>query len=152
MNITSSKDFLAKETKEFVRDAKIFGNPNFKPLNIEEKLAQLPGAEREAQDIAKLLDIRKWKTESHYFVEATEDKVKSLNNPGVVHIATHGYFDDDPSHTEPLNSSGLFLTKTTEDTEDGILSAYEAMNLVLDETNVVVLAACETGLGNRKKW
>ena len=150
INITSSKDLLGRENKRFLREARIFGNPAFDKLATDIGLGQLPGAEREANDITKILDVRRWETETYYYVDATEDKVKALDNPGVVHIATHGYFNEDPSFTEPLNSSGLYLSRSENSEEDGILSAYEAMNLVLDKTSVVVLAACETGLGTVK--
>ena len=150
VNITSTKDLLDKEHKKFIREARIFGNPAFATLGDQYNLAPLPGAEREASDITEILDVRKWKTETYYHLDATENRLKNLNNPGVVHIATHGYFEDDPSFTEPLNSSGLFLSKSNESDEDGVLSAYEAMNLILDKTSLVVLAACETGLGTVK--
>ncbi|MEM9327895.1 MAG: CHAT domain-containing tetratricopeptide repeat protein [Bacteroidota bacterium] len=145
INITSAKDLLYREERELKRDVKIFGNPDFSRISGY-NLAQLPGAEKEAEEITNILDVRRWKTETHYFNEATEQRIKSLNNPGVVHIATHGYFEDDPDLTNPLFSSGLFLSRGGQ-ADDGMLSAYEAMNLVLDQTKVVVLAACETGLG-----
>ncbi len=147
INITSGKDLLYQTESTFIRDAKIFGNPNFGRINTPYSLLQLPGAEQEASDISKILDVRKWDAESYYFDKATEETVKTLLNPGVVHIATHGFFKDDPNNRDPLYSSGLFLTKEDESENDGILTAYEAMNLVLDETSLVVLAACETGLG-----
>ncbi|WP_462248280.1 CHAT domain-containing protein [Ekhidna sp.] len=146
INITSGKDLLYRETPEFIRDAKIFGNPDFSKIEGY-TLNQLPGAEREANDISEILDVRRWDTETFYYSEATEDRIKDFTNPGIIHIATHGYFIDDPNYTDPLHSSGLFLSKTESSANDGLLSAYEAMNLVLDQTNLVVLAACETGLG-----
>lgn len=148
-NLTSAKDLLYYRDKDLRLDASIFGNPDFSNIESENfRLNQLPGAEREAAAITDILyEGRRWKTQTLYFSDATEKKVKSLDNPGILHLATHGYFDDDPEHQNPLNSSGLFLSPGTTSDEDGKLTAYEAMNLSLDETKAVVLAACETGLG-----
>ena len=55
----------------------------------------------------------------------------------------------------PLFRSGLILAGagathedvTKQSNEDGIFSAYEAMQMDLSKTELVVLSACETGLG-----
>lgn len=150
-NITSGKDLIYAEDKSLIREARIVGNPDFSNVQTEYmQLKQLAGAEEEAKDITRILDVRKWNTESFYFAEATEDQIKTFQNPGVIHIATHGFFKDDPDNVDPLHSSGIFLSKQEGSSNDGILTAYEAMNLQLDQTSLVVLAACETGLGTVK--
>jgi len=74
----------------------------------------------------------------------------------VLHIATHGFFSDkNDAGTDPMLRAGLLLTgvanylqdNITLDADNGILTAYEAANLNLDNTEMVVLSACETGKG-----
>jgi CHAT domain-containing protein len=90
---------------------------------------------------------------------ALEESIKSTHMPRVLHIATHGFFQPDTTKgNNPLIHSGLLLTganktlagEKSDDLDDGILTAYEAMNLNLDNTDLVVLSACETGLGEIK--
>lgn len=98
-------------------------------------------------------------------------------SPSVLHIATHGYFFPDvkssantPSSEtgageaafktseHPMIRSGLLLAGANHawqtgqplrpDLEDGILTAYEISQMNLSNTELVVLSACETGLGD----
>jgi CHAT domain-containing protein/tetratricopeptide (TPR) repeat protein len=123
----------------------------------------LPGTQVEINQIAKI------SRNPEIFMEAmaSEGLVKQVISPMILHIATHGYFleDDETSASEktsqytpsPLLKAGLLLagsenflksgTPVNDDGDDGILTAYEAMNLNLDITDLVVLSACETGLG-----
>ncbi len=63
--------------------------------------------------------------------------------------------DIDKAVDNPLLRSGILFagaanyingTKDT-DKDNGILTAYEAMNLKLDSIGLVILSACDTGLG-----
>jgi CHAT domain-containing protein len=91
---------------------------------------------------------------------ASEENIKEVKQPGILHIATHGFFNSNAMETKnPLLYSGLLLSSANRTIagekpnplqEDGVLSAYEAMNLNLDNTDLVVLSACETGLGEIK--
>ncbi|MFL5730922.1 MAG: CHAT domain-containing protein, partial [Cytophagaceae bacterium] len=138
---------------------------------VRHNIQQLPGAEQEILELQALLKSSGWTPETFMEKTATEERVKNLNNPKVFHIATHGFFMEDTyvddKGTEgvveskaiqnPLLRSGLLLRNGGEriannnvyefNKEEGILTAYEAMNLNLDNTELVVLSACETARG-----
>jgi CHAT domain-containing protein len=153
----------------------LFGNPGYYPEHVapdERKVVQLSGAEQEVRKLNQLLSSSKWNTTVYLSNQATEARVKALNSPGVFHIATHGFFLADVPASDvldevaekaiqnPLLRSGLLLKNggylleggnvNDFNREDGILTSYEAMNLGLDNTELVVLSACETGLGEMK--
>jgi CHAT domain-containing protein/tetratricopeptide (TPR) repeat protein len=132
-------------------------------------LAPLPATEEEIESIGRLLKNAGWKTELYTKERALEEAVKRVQNPQVLHIATHAFFFPDqernrpnlagelPSGLEdPMLRSGLYLAGADrvlsrqappEGLEDGELTAYEARGLNLQGTELVVLSACKTGLG-----
>ncbi len=118
----------------------------------EQEFADLPGTEKEIDLIEKALIQRNIKVTTFKGDNALEENVRAVHSPDILHIATHGFFvDDAASVVSPMIRSGLILAgvKNQEQQQnvDGILTAYEATNLNLDKTSLVVLSACETGLG-----
>ncbi len=130
------------------------------------KVPQLPGTEKEVGLVSDLLKKNGWKVETYLGKEATEEVIKKTQNVTLLHIATHGFFDDKPrgknqqfglfDDDNPLERSGILtggggevLLEATDNYNiaDGVLTAYEAMNLNFDKTELVVLSACETGRG-----
>ncbi len=87
---------------------------------------------------------------------ATEAAVKAVSGPSLLHVATHGWFVPEPgasaAYTPALLRAGLAFAGAnaggTGDGEDGVLTAMEAAGLNLRGTRLVVLSACETGLGD----
>jgi CHAT domain-containing protein len=111
--------------------------------------------------------------------QATEAALKQLHSPSVLHVATHGFFLRDqeirliggrdlivdavqsvgPSARpieNPLLRSGLALAGVNQrlgradQGDDGVLTALEAAGLDLWGTKLVVLSACDTGVGEVK--
>ena len=144
------------------------------PEDIRLGIKALPGTRKEVDLISNSLGKHKWKIEKYTGKEAIEEVIKAVDNPGILHIATHGKFLADIETFEgrsfgfqreifvrnPLLRSFLLFAGSEETInkpeqffrgrEDGILTAYEAMNLNLDKTALVVLSACETGQGEVK--
>lgn len=113
----------------------------------------LPGTEKEVDAIQLFLQKQTdGNTQVVKRADATEEFLRSHHFEGVVHIATHGYFIPlkNSSYTsEPLLRSGIVLANVDlSKPYDGLLTAYEAANLDMSQTDILVLSACETGLGD----
>jgi CHAT domain-containing protein len=97
-------------------------------------------------------------------ISATESELKQVTAPRILHLSTHGFFrppqEIDPNDKtrviaeNPLLRSGLVLAGANNfqggRDEDGILTALEAAGLNLWGTKLVVLSACETGVGEAR--
>jgi CHAT domain-containing protein len=112
----------------------------------------LPGTKIEIEKINNLFTKNGIKTTLLMEKNATEDNLKKVLAPDVLHIATHGFFINSKEGT-PMFNSGLLLAGSSSKNkkiEDGYLSAYETSLLNLENTRLVVLSACETGRGVMK--
>ncbi|MBK5124342.1 CHAT domain-containing protein [Burkholderia sp. R-69980] len=128
----------------------------------------LPGTAAEARAIQRILKL----TDQQVLTRgnATATALKQLTGPRILHLATHGFFladqavdrkstaprpfgDDKapvPTGENPLLRSGLALAGANQlhsGQDDGILTALEAAGLDLTGTELAVLSACETGVG-----
>jgi CHAT domain-containing protein len=143
----------------------------------------LPGTRREAEAIAKELSGQK--VQLYLKDQASEERVKQIRAPRILHLATHGFFLNEqdrsawlkdtergltfsspdqrptplpPGIENPLLRSGLVLAganqlgkESVEGEDDGILTALEISGIPLWGTDLVVLSACETGVGEARR-
>jgi CHAT domain-containing protein len=133
----------------------------------------LPGTRTEVETIVRRWKESITEPALAYFgTDASEYRFKTAaSGSRVIHLATHGFFlgherqenqwleapnrDIGFAGENPLLLSGLYFAGANRrsqvtgdgDVEDGILTAYEISALNLEGTELVVLSACETGLG-----
>jgi len=169
----NSKDLIAlksKKAKATKKTATLVGFPDYGAGDIP----ALPGTKTEIDNVAKVLKASGYTVAQFTQKTATEKNLKAVKAPSLIHIATHGYFLQDVEPTgiafgvqlenannNPLLRSGLLLAGASgtvsgkrmpnlDSNDNGILTAYEAMNLNLEGTDLIILSACETGLGDVK--
>lgn len=172
--LTSGRDLLGLIDRHTSKEAPlIVANPAFDggpTVDAGGTFKPLPGTAQEADTLSGLIANARLLTGP----AATERALKDVKGPRVLHIATHGFFldIDTPSTDAPprdpgtassapagsqnasrdaLVRSGLALSGANQrkggSGEDGWLTALEAASLDLRGTQLVVLSACETGLG-----
>ncbi len=141
--------------------------------SVKDHFNFLKGSSQEVEQIHQRLTAANVAVKLLEGHQASEDAFKALSgqSPEVLHLSTHGFcfpgqkpVNSDTnqvnvpfqSHGHPLLRSGLVMAggnyawkhgQNPYEQEDGILTAYEIAGLDLSQTDVVVLSACETGLG-----
>lgn len=124
--------------------------------------ARLDGTREEVHAIAPLLEKSGYETVLYSEGSAVEESFKALSGKdnSLIHVATHGFYmaaEGKLSEEMSLERSGLVLSGANnhwlgetlpEGVEDGILTAKEISVMDLHNTDMVVLSACQTGLGD----
>jgi CHAT domain-containing protein/tetratricopeptide (TPR) repeat protein len=153
-------------------------SPTFRGSERAGALPPLPATQAEAQAVTLSLKNAGWQVSLYTGSMALKEVLERARSPRVVHLATHGFFLPNPAAAEPpapgarpagqspgqpalrdpMLRSGMFFAgadrtrageRPAADLEDGVLTAYEASQLHLQGTELVVLSACETGLGQQ---
>ena len=136
---------------------------------------RLPGTETEAKEIGTLLSSRGYSVKQFSGIDANEESFKALSGKelNTIHIATHGFYLseqkdinrnaflnplmlDNVGRIDPMLRSGLLFAganrawtgkRNIDGIEDGILTAKEITSLDFSKVGLIVLSACQTGLG-----
>ncbi|PZO57851.1 MAG: Fis family transcriptional regulator [Phormidesmis priestleyi] len=107
------------------------------------QLSSLVGAEQEAKAIANFFG-----TEALIGAQATEQAVKQqIGNARIVHLATHGLLEYGIPEESGVKDVPGAIALTPTETEDGLLTATEIIEELDLQADLVVLSACDTGLG-----
>jgi CHAT domain-containing protein len=110
-------------------------------------LARLAGTRAEAEQISKLALSSGSKADVWLDLDASEDNVETrdMTRYRVIHVATHGLLN-----AERPQFTGVVLSLVGNKNSDGFLRTDEVFNLRLGSP-LVMLSACETGLGKEKR-
>lgn len=108
---------------------------------VRRGLAPLPGSRREVEAIAALFPGARVYTGA----AATEEAAKSVGTSAdILHFAVHGFLDE----RLPLNSGlALSLPRPGEERDNGLLQAWEIIESMALDADLVTLSACNSALG-----
>ena len=139
--------------QDLVWDARMVGNV---------QAADLLATKVEVETIAPILQRQGIQVQVFSADTANEESFKALSGTqqNILHLATHGFYAPDKNQaTDPMECCGLLFAgantalagdrnRLHEGVHDGVLTAKEISLLNLRDADIVVLSACETGLGD----
>ncbi len=125
-----------------------FGNPTLSVVAISKlekvrgnKFENLPSAEKEVDFLSKIYGANQSTIYKNKL--ATEAIFKqNAKSFDILHFATHGFLNNQ----NPMYSA-LILSSSAESKEDGLLEAWELLDMNLN-ADLAVLSACESGRGD----
>lgn len=166
----SSRNYSSSESRGYI--------PAFEANDGTRKgWSYLPGTKQEVDDIMSILKKNKIDYKYFSGEDGNEESFKALSGTDVsiLHIATHGFYlpenqaekvelisqprwmNDKSLIEKALRRSGLMMSGGNcawslghgiEGIEDGVLTAQEISRMNLTSVDLLVLSACETGLGD----
>lgn len=187
--VTSGRDLLQRHESGATKTLTIFAHPLFREESEPSAVfEELPGTYAEAQAVEQLALLNDYAVTVFARDQSSEENLKQVRSPGILHIATHGFFAGQPhwrhattgsavpllrddresasslparqTAANPMRDSGLALAMADRTIRrwqqgliepvrnDGLLTAEEVSLLDLHDTWLVVLSACDTGLGD----
>jgi hypothetical protein len=141
------------------------GNRNYLDYLINDTITRkgitfLPGSKTEIESIYKISKDKGWRVSLYTDNNGTERDYRKLlgKDISVLHLSTHGFTLGHSSikdFDEPMRRCGLLLAgaqpawngEACNSDEDGILLGEEIANVPIENNDIVILSACETGLG-----
>lgn len=147
------------------------------PFDNNESPQYLPSTKEEVEEVYNILS-KTMNVSKYINCDGTEESFKAISGQSVnlLHISTHGFFWNNEesiknnnlkrlidkyaqSEDKALSRSGLYFSGVNNylqnhvipnNMEDGILTAHEISKIDLHDLSIVVLSACQTGLGDLK--
>ena len=146
---------------DYGENTKLFsGNNSRSAIKRGESLVPLIFTKLEVENISSMLKEKAIANKVYENAMATKTSFKKRSGKGdyILHISTHGFFNDSTSLSNSMLSSGLFFAGANnywcdnyaqigKGKDDGILRSAEIANINLSGCSLVILSACETGLG-----
>lgn len=167
--VSSTRELIGRKAAGAAHSAALFGGFDYNLSGEEvsyyasldrsgaagEEWGYLPGSLAEVESADEILEGR-MDVSLYTAEEGLESRFKALSGqaPDLIHIATHGYYFDGTE--DPMERSGLVFSGANalreegpaESGEDGLLKSSEISLLDLRGTDLIVLSACQSGVGS----